>query len=242
MPEWFSLEDRKSFAERAFTDLQRQIEKAKICIEKCHETIQGVEKAIAEGGWVVEAQYLESVHAISKYSFMLMERVENILNVRRIRAMSYNAENDLGEKVWQVSEKKIEPRWHGESMTASDVFFRYNDKRIMVQDKATSGDCFQVTDDDIKKLLSDSIEYGHYPALCISFEENKEFTHFVIPIEEVMSLIKKKSVTFSKSKLSDGTIRALLTEDFATSILGCSFPSMKHDEKQLKVWLNRLGS
>lgn len=241
MPE-FSLEDRKSFTERAFADLQDQIEKAKICIEKCNETVQSIEKTIVERGLAVSEEHLQDVRALSEYSFMMMERVENILKVRRIRALSYDAENDLGEKVWQLSEKRIEPRWQGESITASDLSFRYNDKRMSIQDKATAGDSFQVSADDIKKLISDSIVYGHYPAICITFEENKEFIHYVVPIEEVMSLIRKKSVTFSKSKLQDGTIRALLTGDFVTEVIGCGFPSMKFNEKQLKAWLNRLSS
>jgi hypothetical protein len=67
MPEWFSLEDRKSYVERAFTDLHRQIEKARVFVEKCNETAQGVDKAVVKVGWVVEAEDLENVHAISKY-------------------------------------------------------------------------------------------------------------------------------------------------------------------------------
>jgi len=241
MPE-FSFEERKSFIKQAVRDLDSQLEKARICVEKCGQTVRYLEKSIIESGIILEERDLETLKFLSDYSLSIKDRVDNILQVRRIRALSYDAENDLGEKVWQLSAKRIEPRWHGESMTASDLFFGYNNKRIMIQDKATSRESFQITAEDIKKLLSDSVAYGHYPALCISFEDDKDFTHYIIPIEEIMSLIKKKSVTFSKRKLERGTIRALLTEDFVGSMLDCTFPSMKYHKKQFKVWLNRLSS
>jgi hypothetical protein len=217
-------------------------EKAPICVEKCSQTVRAVEYSIAKSGVILEDKYHQSIGLLPDYSLTIEKRVENILKVRRIRALSYDSENDLGEKVWELSAKKIEPRWHGESMTASDLFFSFNDKKIMIQDKATKGESFQVSSVDLTKLLSDSMAYGHYPALSISFENNKVFTHYIVPIEEIMSLISKKSVTFSKEKLRGGTVRALSTEEFVNTMLDCSFPSMKFDRKQFEVWLNRLNS
>ena len=125
-------------------------------------------------------------------------------------------------------------------MIASDLTFRCDEKRIMVQDKATQKKSFQITSEDMRKLLSDSLALGHYPSICISFKADGKFDHYIIPVEEMMSLIKKKSVALGKSKLDAGMIRALSTEEFTDDLLNCKFPSMKIDKKQFKVWLNRL--
>lgn len=138
------------------------------------------------------------------------------------------------------SQQKIAPLWLGESATAADLVFTHNEKRIMVQDKATSRTKYQVSNNDIRKILHDALLHGHYPALSISFEEKNTFTHYLVPIEEVMSLMKKESFTFTKEKLENGTIRKLTIQDFTDEILSCDFPYMRFNRMQLETWLQRL--
>jgi hypothetical protein len=84
----------------------------------------------------------------------------------------------------------------------------------------------QVTSKDIRKLLSDSLALGHYPSICISFKADGKFNHYIIPVEEMMSLIKKKSVALGRNELDEGTIRSLSAQEFTDNLLNCEFPSL----------------
>lgn len=221
-------------------ELEEPINSVSVCLERCAKSIQDVESLLMQKRLIDEEEYARGLYYFRETLSLLKSRVEDILQVRRIRALSYEAENDLGERIWQLSQEKIEPRWLGESMIASDLTFRYDEKRIMIQDKATQGRSFQVTSKDIRKLLSDSLALGHYPSICVSFKADGKFNHYITPVEEIMSLIKKKSVALGRKELDEGTIRSLSTREFTDNLLNCKFPSMKIDEKQFKVWLNRL--
>lgn len=232
----FSFEERSAFVEEIEKELEKQFDKARACIEHCFDIVSKLESIISRKGITLEEEYLETL----QFFKASIKEVTNRLQYRHGIILSIRAETDLGENVWRLSGQKITPMWLGESMTAADLVFNYNEKRIMVQDKATSRTKYQVLNDEIRKILHDALFYGYYPALSISFEENNEFTHHIIPIEEVMSLFKNKSFTFTKGKLENGIIRRLTIQDFVDEILSCDFPYMRFNKKQFETWLKRL--
>ena len=232
----FSLSERYELIEEIEREIEKKFDKARTCIDHCFEIISDIEHVFIRTGLIPREEYLETLQ-LFKAS---VREITNRLRYRHAVILSKRSETDLGEQVWNRSQQKIAPLWLGESATAADLVFTHNEKRIMVQDKATSGTKYQVSNNDIRKILHDALLHGYYPTLSISFEEKNTFTHCLVPIEEVMSLMKKESFTFTKEKLENGTIRKLTIQDFTDEILSCDFPYMRFNKMQLETWLQRL--
>lgn len=237
MPE-FDLEERKSFIQHRDRRIRGQLHEVELCFENCRRTIQEIESMLYEEEELRQRR-LEEV-ALADIMMSLRNRVGDIIEFRHAKLLSDSAETDFGEQVWNLSDKKFRPMWHGHSPTTADLITSHKQKRIMVQDKATRTNSCKIAKSDVRKLLQDSLIYGYYPSLCLSFQSDNEFAHFVIPVEEVMSLIRAESLTLSRKKLDNGDIRSLSIEEFVDGVLECQFPSMKFDEKQFEAWLNRL--
>jgi len=232
----FTISQRREAIEEIEEELDRKFEKVRTCLAHCSELVSDVEHTLSRARIVPREEYIAAIHHFKAS----VEIINNRLRYRKAGILSARSETDLGEQVWNQSQQKIAPQWLGESATASDLIFFHNEKRIMVQDKATSGIKYQVSNKDIKKILHDALLQGYCPALSISFEDNGTFTHYLVPIEEVMSLMKKESFTFSEKKLKTGTIRRLTIQEFITEMLSCDFPYMRFNRTQLETWLKRL--
>jgi len=232
----FSLEERLALQREIEKEIDIRLEKVDICVAKCIDTISDTFGYLEDKGFLTP----NMAKMFNEY-MSVMERTKNILKQREVRTLSYSAETDLGKKVFELSEGKINPRWHGESITSADLSLTCGDKVVLVQDKATASDAYSIERTDLINILSDSITYRWYPILATSFRGQSGFQHFIVPIEEILSLIKtKQSASISRARLEGQKINYLSLEQFIERFMDCTFPVMKFDEKQFVTWLKRL--
>lgn len=232
MPE-YNLNERLTFAEKRSEWIEKQISDIIFCIHNCRDRLTKFQKKLEPfEDTQLQDQILEFRQSI--------ERVENILRVRENKGLSFDSETDLGKQVFEISNELIEPRWHGESYTSADITLKSDQNKILVEDKATRRDKYQIKKSDIKKILVDALHYEMYPCFSISFKKSLGFEHYFIPVEEVMSLLQKESVSISYDNIATSKINSLDINNFVKQTLTGMFPVMKYNEKQLSIWLERI--
>lgn len=211
-----------------------KLERAEYCLENCLRNLYELSDTLKSGKLLrtdVEEEYMNEIYS----SLNSLERTRDFIDYNKKKAYSYQCEIDLMERLYK---KEIESRYSGET-TAIDVFAKKDKKIILIQVKSTIRKSRTITKEEIKDLLLDSIFFERYPVFDVAFWENGTFVHVIIPIEEIISKLEKKSISISMRRLKK--LLSYSLEEFINRFSECDFPIVKYDENQFNSWLEKVN-
>jgi Holliday junction resolvase len=229
-----TIEHLIQMKENAHKELNSKIENTDYCINNCLKNLHNLSDTLQSKQNEVLNIEPQTMKSLNEYIFSL-QRAKDFVDYTKKNIRSDDCEIDLMERLLKNG---IDSRYTGKT-TAVDLFAKFKDKQTLIQVKSTVKESRTVTQEEVRDLLMDSQFFVHYPLFDIAFYADNQFSHYIVPIEEIMSNLEKKSITLTQKRFEE--ILSYKFDEFIDLYKNCKFPVMKYSEKQIRSWIKKVS-